>query len=578
MTPVPSSSRLVVGCLHNHYLVAGEQCAAEELRDRLERSVAADLVSALARSLEHTLNPDDQSVWFVRRLALDFPLNAEIEPGHAAAVFAKQIAEELLLELRAPNSGDVIRFPDRAAYLAQFLLDLAEGAAWDKWYYESFAGFRALSVTAALRSAILDDPEAGLHALNILGEKAFTIARALCPADAARVLSGLSAGRSAGIVAEFVSAIANASAGTLPVSDRDEQGYALLLFLSTVKSYPSLNRRLVAEVSGAIARLRRCVAQGSLFLNELQAGGDPAALYRALGPEHAAMLAPLLAAGGAMFDSLLAPSLAAHPQPEKPATAYTHFGGMFLLLPSIDELPLTGESVGWPDPVTSDGRTSAAALVRFLILVKCLGGRQAFGCAADPLVRESMDIPSDLEWPSIAAWSHRVRPEHLERFLDALLAWHQDTGAAIGPPFEFARARRRGAPEIFEVDPARGIWIRRASVLPAEVSHAATRDFDYLAFPRALGVRRAVDIALSIAAQGVLRCFAWKLPGFSQSSLPYLSANFLNCTAAVESQPGRMVVRIGRTPLNLILGMTGLNCCMYSVSWKELPYALFPEG
>jgi hypothetical protein len=574
MTSATPTSRLFVEHLYNRYLVAGDQGAAEELRDRLERSIRADLPSALAATLDRILNPEDSSIWFVRRLVLDFPLNAEIDPGNAAHVWAAQIAGALSDAMRDRHGVDAIRFSDRTSYIAQFLLDLVAGSSWDKWYYENFAGLRALSVTAALRTAILDDPETGLDVLHILGNKALTIARALCGPDAARVLIGLSAGPSVGNEAECVSAVAGIAPGILHGAGGDEQRHALILFLTARQSHPGLDRKTLAKASRAIAWLCRWIAEGGLAPNQLRSGGRLLAIYRALEPEHAALLAPFLASGSTVLDTLLSSGPPAGVPPE--SRAYTHFGGMFLLLPLIDEMPITDGCSDWPNP---DGGADVLTLARFLILIKCLGGRQAFGCSSDTVVRDSMHIPPDLAWQSIAAWSNRLRPEHLDQLLDSLFAWHLEIGAAIGPPFEFARARCRGVREIFEVDPARGIWIRRRALLHgAEVSQDATPDLDYVVIPRSLGIRRGVDIALSIAAQAVLRNFAWKLPGFSQSSLPYLAANFLNCTAAIEPQPGRTVVRIGRTPLNLILGITGLNSSSYSVSWKPLPYALFPEG
>jgi hypothetical protein len=153
-------------------------------------------------------------------------------------------------------------------------------------------------------------------------------------------------------------------------------------------------------------------------------------------------------------------------------------------------------------------------------------------------------------------------------------------GAVAGSPLDLVKARSKGSPMTFEIDRERGIWVRRGGVYPpgARLPDSATRDLDYLSLPRTLGVRRGVDLALSIAAQGVLRCFAWKLPGFSRSSLPYLASNFLNCTAAVEQATDRAIVRLGRPPLHVILSMTGLNRTTYSPSWTGCPCAVFPEG
>src|ERR1700741_3296552 len=140
MTSVLPISRLFVERLHNHYLVPADQSEAEEVRDRLERSIQADLPSALDAALDRVLNPEDRSIWFVRRLALDFALNGEIDAGNVAHVWAAQVAGAVIDVMRDPDGADAIRFPDRPSYVAQFLLDLVDGIAWDKWYYQSFAG------------------------------------------------------------------------------------------------------------------------------------------------------------------------------------------------------------------------------------------------------------------------------------------------------------------------------------------------------------------------------------------------------------------------------------------------------
>lgn len=569
----PSISSLFVERLHNRYLVPAEQLDAELLRDRLEWSVRGDLPTALASLLDRALKSDDPSVWFVRELALDFAVNTEIDHGVAARVWAEQIACELIETMGCPDAG-VIRFSNRAAYLAQFLGDILDGAAWDKWYYDQFTGLRMLSVTAALRTAILDDSDIGLEALGFLGARTLQLARTLCPADAARLLSVWSAGGSGADMPSAIAAVA-AAVRDPHVEAGEEHCHALTLFLSAYRNHPAFDRRALAEASRAVAHLCRYIAAGHLSANHLRAPEHLGAVFEELSPDRASILKPLLAADS----SDLALMLPNPPQasPVTAAAGFTHFGGIFLLLPLIEELPSDDAFLGWPAP--DDDRTSAAALVRFLVLVKCLGKHQALGCSSDPLVRKCLAIPPELAWDSIAAWSRALRPRDLERLLDSLFKGHLENGAAEGPPFELAKARRSGAPAILQIDGARGLWVRPLRPPPeAKASRDITPDLAYLSLPRTLPIGRAVDLALSIAAQGVMRCFAWKLPGFSQSSLQYLAANFLNCTAAVEWQPARAVVHLGRTPLNLILGMTGLNRCEFDVSWSPLPYAVFPEG
>jgi hypothetical protein len=105
------------------------------------------------------------------------------------------------------------------------------------------------------------------------------------------------------------------------------------------------------------------------------------------------------------------------------------------------------------------------------------------------------------------------------------------------------------------------------------------RDLGYLSSPRDLILSRAVDLALSVVAQGVLRRFAAQLPGFGRSSLSYLNRNFLDCCAAVEASEERIVVSLSQPPLHLVLAKGGLNRRSYNLSWLHGRLcAIFPEG
>ena len=113
--------------------------------------------------------------------------------------------------------------------------------------------------------------------------------------------------------------------------------------------------------------------------------------------------------------------------------------------------------------------------------------------------------------------------------------------------------------------------LARLDKLPADLS--------YLSLPQSFGLRRAFDLALSVAAQGLMRAFAWRLPGFAGSNLPYLSSNFLDFAGSVEEEPARRVVRVGRPPLHLVLNITGMTRRTYGLSWlDDRPLALFQEG
>ena len=121
----------------------------------------------------------------IRQLEIQVDVNAAWERESLTRAWARQIARELGAVMHDGGDGEnVVRFPTRAAFLARFLIDAAEGHAWGKWYYESFAGLRLLPTSAALRTAIVDQPASGQDALLELSSDA--LKKVLCGPDHAR--------------------------------------------------------------------------------------------------------------------------------------------------------------------------------------------------------------------------------------------------------------------------------------------------------------------------------------------------------------------------------------------------------
>jgi hypothetical protein len=105
-----------------------------------------------------------------------------------------------------------------------------------------------------------------------------------------------------------------------------------------------------------------------------------------------------------------------------------------------------------------------------------------------------------------------------------------------------------------------------------------SRDLSYLALPDSLKFSPTLDLALSVVGQQILRNFAWRLPGFSESNLPYLSSNFLDFPASVEEEATRRVVRLSSPPLRLVLGINGMMRQTYRLGWlDERPLTLFED-
>ena len=72
---------------------------------------------------------------------------------------------------------------------------------------------------------------------------------------------------------------------------------------------------------------------------------------------------------------------------------------------------------------------------------------------------------------------------------------------------------------------------------------------------------------LALAAHHVLRRFARRLPGFSESSPRFLYENFLAFPATIEHGQDVIVCRMGRPPLAALLGITGALRGRIRVPW-----------
>ncbi len=612
-------SSIHIGRLYNNYRVPLEHTAPEDARRLCENAIAATLSARLAAALNTSLPAADPSLWFIRRLEVDFAVNTGMSPPALAHVWAKEISSGLARALQIEDD-EAVHFPDRAAYLAHFLLDLAEGSAWDKWYYELFDGLRMLSISAALRTAICDSAEVGLRALCSLDETACNaVLRKINAVDASRILDALGNSGIPSDDTDCFSEIGENWRVLARFAAKEEERGALLLFLAVARGRAELAGTTLSDAARAVSRLARLL-QGSsahdqrlldaLRLRELDQ------LYRLAGLEHAPVLAPLLRCSSGCLDSLLQ-RISGGPITDpvtRQETRFTAFGGAFMLLPILDRFPLHEATAGWPDLES----VSAVAIVRFLVLAKCFGRPRASGCLNDSLVRDLMRIPPQLTPAMVRSWLAGISSENTRSFLSAISQWHLETGAIEGEELTVLPVPQKGAPAMIVMDGARGLWLsaRRQpgnaegrdesfpevpapvkvlcpeslmiaasesfphahiEALSATAATAVSRDLAYLALPREYG-RPDADLALSVAAQGVLRLFSSKLPGFARSSLNYLSSNFLDCSGAVQEKAEQRVVFLSRPALHMVLGIAGLNRCTYRLSWlDEKPWAIFPE-
>jgi hypothetical protein len=652
-TEATAGSRLQIRRLQAQYLVSSAHPAPERVKARLDEAVTHSLAPTLSTMFSSWFADTDPSIWLIRRLELKVDVNAVWDRESLARAWARQIARELGTVMQeGADSGNVLRFPNRAAFLARFLIDVAEGWAWDKWYYESFAGLRLLPTSAALRTAILDRPATGQEALLELSTEALQkTLGALTTQDARTIVERLAATAPAGAALRCFQAAWAAWQTVVwdTLAAADEWRHVLRLYLAASREHVDVDGLPLKTAVLALLRLARCLvngsaAQGQQLLTSLT-GSDLTGLYTATGTANAEALLPLSGCPPAWVrevgHALLTrhTGLAIDDKDAAPGPRSTAFGGVFLLLPLLDELPLAEATHGWPHA----DEAAAITLGRALLLVKCCGQERAWRAFDDPLLRDLLLIPPSITPEVLADWQAGISAAHVHMFVETLAGWHSARGAVHGETLILARLAAPGAPLAVLIDAARGVWlcathwhphrpqrliaVVRSWLAPTEQAEpvllsdpsfcAALRaafpgrtifsladdaapaqaeedrqlaeilarldklpaDLAHLSLPKSFGLRRAFDLALSVAAQGLMRAFAWRLPGFAGSNLPYLSRNFLDFAGSVEEEPARRVVRVGRPPLHLILNLTGMTRRTYSLSWlDDRPLALFQEG
>lgn len=646
------TNRFQIRRLQSQYLVSSEHPSPVSIKERLDESLSRNLTQALSAAFSSWFSENDESVWLIRRMKIEAVVNAAWDRDKFTRVMTMQIGRMLGAILQGGgDSENVMRFPNRAAYLARFLSDLADGLAWGRWYYESFDGLHLLPTSAALRTAVCDKPDTGHKALlQLAGSELKKVLRALAPQDARRILDSLAENETEGD--DFRCCQAAWAAWQVIEMDlhdsSDEWQGALQLYLAASREQVGAGGVTLKKGTLALLRLahklqRDSTAQSEQLLSALTSG-EMATLFAAAGAGEAETLLPLLRCPPAWVREV-AQTLLARKAGQKTVETETvagrrstSFGGAFLLLPLIDELPLAEATRDWPHA----DEAAAISLVRFLLLTKCCGHLRAERAFHDSLLRDLLLIPPALSTAALNEWQARVTRTHLQSFLETLGSWHRSYGAVRDEKQVLAASRLRGRPVVALIDIARGLWLmacrysprrpqrlierlrnslseleRNDGLLLCESSVLATLwsefpdvkmlsledgieqtksdeenqaasglarldklpdDLSYLALPDSFRLAHALDLALSVAAQHVLRAFAWRLPGFAESNLPYLARNFLDFAGSLEEEPARRVVRVGRPPLHLVVGLTGMMRQTYQLSWlDERPLMLFQE-
>src|SRR5262245_38295705 len=135
-------ARLMLGRFRMTACVPRDRIAAGAVGTNARAFFADHVAPALKEVLVTLMDSGDPSVWVIRRL--DVKIVGDRASGHKeiGLAFARSFRNAMVRAFNGEGNVAAIRFPDRASYLAQFLVDLTEGRAWDRWYYRHFADLR----------------------------------------------------------------------------------------------------------------------------------------------------------------------------------------------------------------------------------------------------------------------------------------------------------------------------------------------------------------------------------------------------------------------------------------------------
>jgi hypothetical protein len=418
---------------------------------------------------------------------------------------------------------EAIRFADAAALLARFLVDSANGDAASRWYYGRYRGLRLLPTTAALRTAICEDPQRGLTALQRLSDD-----------ELARVAAALSAADCRLVRINLVHATAETDAkGCLD---------------ACLHACPGAARHRLAEASqGLLVFVRAAGTAGGSELNRtIDALGQLANVLRNNGSwtdwlrqdganASASAIAQLNGAARQTLIDILKPTRSDINGSDQGSHA-SDFGGCFLLLPLWAEIE---RKLGAACTFMGD-HSDAFARLRLLVMSACMGADNADIAYQDSVLRFACGVDSST--------AVRQRPDAIASMVELN---------------ESVRQRMTGA-------------LIEAAALPRRSLVIPKTERGYFKSAKRRHALEGWSRLINALAYEVLRRFAQRLPGFADSGCVYLWKNFLDRRAQVDFEENRIVVRLARAPLDLVLGLTGMNKANFVLPFGDArPYTLF---
>lgn len=555
------------------------------IENDLCRIVRRELEVALADCLQALKNSGEALV-HIQRLELELDVDLSLTEAEIARAWAIKITQALLTAMRLDTASGTAVFTSPAHYLRSALLDIVRGRINQLWYYREFRGLWALPTSVAVRTALLRDPSLGLEALRqVPPDEAMEVCAALTASDAQQLLDGLCPLAehphfSVQTAQHFIQSIA----ANMTLAYRLHATPPAQVLLLAVLSFRMMSTsepgatRVGAELLSLLMQLRHDYPQQfSLMLPLLNRSRAPE-LKRWMGAPQISALLPLLETDKSAVQVL---AQALQPRLEKmlsaeseadTANGFTWFGNALLLLPEINRLPLFPVRC-WPDL----DQQPAEKVMRWLVLCVCQEREKFFAAAQDPLLRSLCGLSSHVTLVDVAAWLNSGLAGQQCEQVRTLLK-QQCVAELVGPgqtlDEEVIRCPWHDGALIVHKEKIKGRWLR----LAVTGHNSIQTDSGVLCEPECdarqqrvqkdlshvwLSEKHAFDVAarafLANLAQFTLASFAYRLPGFAGSSLPYVWRNFLSMSARLLAEDRVINAYLSRVPMGVLLNMAGIN-------------------
>jgi hypothetical protein len=532
---------------------------AAALRLRLDGIARERLPLELGRQLDLLPGAGSDEVVVVRRLALCLRLGrGRLSDASLGEAWSRGLAAGVARGLAADTWGGAIRrYPSRTDYLAAYVEEVVTGGGRRPWYHHALPDATLLGPGAAIREALLGDPERIAPVLAVLHRRGrlAPLLATLAERDAWTLFNAIPAAPEAATGTALPTATAAATVAWSAPGNR-----ALALVAEAAAGAAGLSRPGLESIRGAALAAPARLGSGRAAA---PAEGDRVSAVRGRSWPAPPDVEARRSDGARNHED----PLREEPLPGAGAMVTAH-AGVFLLLPDLVEVDVPGllHGVG-----LTPGRVAAVTpTARWLVLLKCLGPARDWA-VHDPAVA----LAAGLEAPAgrrdlrrLATATRAVAPT-----LAAAIASAATTAGVVAPPTAAGPPAAAAAPAGVPAPSTAAGTPPAIRPVPAAAGPAPARgDATVQAQPDPfrtwrLMPRRDTDLIWSRVAALVLRRFAARLVGFGASSPGFLQRNFLAGAAAVEVGPEGVFVEYPRAPLQMVLRVTGALAGDHRVPW-----------